>query len=63
MAERKPFLLRVPEALLDELRAWAEQEMRSLNGQIEWILRDALRRRGREPPEEGEGKRTTRRTS
>lgn len=48
MAERKPFLLRVPEELLEELRAWAEQEMRSLNGQIEWVLRDALRRRGRE---------------
>lgn len=48
MAERKPFLLRVPEELLAELRAWAEQEMRSLNGQIEWVLREALRRRGRD---------------
>ena len=43
--DRKPFLLRVPEDLLDEIRKWAEQEMRSLNGQIEWLLRDAVRRR------------------
>jgi hypothetical protein len=42
---RKPFLLRVPKELLDELRAWAAQDMRSLNGQIEYLLRDALRRR------------------
>lgn len=44
---RKPFLLRVPPELLDELRGWAEQEMRSLNGQIEFLLREALRRRGK----------------
>lgn len=54
--DKKGFLLRVPSPLLDELRRWAEQEMRSVNGQIEWILRDALRRRGRglsdAPPED-----------
>jgi len=44
---RKPFLLRVSPTLLAELRSWAEQDMRSLNGQIEFLLRDALRRRGR----------------
>jgi hypothetical protein len=43
--ERKGFLLRLPPQLLDELRRWAEQDMRSLNGQIEWLLRDALRKR------------------
>jgi hypothetical protein len=48
--ERKGFLLRLPPALLDELRRWAEQEMRSVNGQIEWIVREALgRRRGGDP--------------
>lgn len=47
MADKKGFLLRVPKPLLDELRAWAEDEMRSLNGQIEYLLRDALRRRKR----------------
>ena len=45
--DRKGFLLRLPPKLLDELRRWAEQDMRSVNGQIEWLLREALRRRGR----------------
>ena len=48
MSEKKPFLLRVPKPLLDELRGWAQDEMRSLNGQIEYLLREALRRRRRE---------------
>lgn len=43
--EDKKFLLRLPPRVFDELRRWAEQEMRSINGQIEWILRDALRAR------------------
>jgi len=45
MPERKPFLLRLPPKLHEELRRWAAQEMRSLNGQIEYLLREALRRR------------------
>jgi hypothetical protein len=45
VAERKPFLLRLPPDLHDELRAWADAELRSLNGQIEYLLRDAVRRR------------------
>lgn len=45
-AERKGFLLRLPPELLAELRRWANQEVRSLNGHIEYLLRDALRRRG-----------------
>lgn len=50
--EKKGFLLRIPPPLLDELRRWAEQDMRSINGQIEWILRNALRERlGRDPLE------------
>ena len=49
MAARKSFLIRVRPELLEGLRVWAEQEMRSVNGQIEWALRDALRRRGRGP--------------
>jgi len=48
--EKKGFLLRIPPPLLDELRRWAEQDMRSINGQIEWILRNALKERlGRDP--------------
>jgi hypothetical protein len=48
VAERKPFLLRVDRDLLDALQRWADDELRSLNGQIEFLLRDALRRNGRE---------------
>ncbi len=48
--EKKGFLLRLPPRLLEELRRWSEQEMRSINGQIEWILREALRERlGKDP--------------
>jgi hypothetical protein len=43
--ERKPFLLRVPPSLLAELRAWAGDELRSLNGHIEFLLREAVRKR------------------
>ena len=43
--KRKGFLLRLPPEVLEELRRWAEQEMRSLNGQIEYLLREALRKR------------------
>lgn len=42
---RKPFLLRLPRPLHDELRAWAEEELRSLNGHIEYLLRESVRRR------------------
>ena len=45
MSKRKPFLLRLPPDLLDELTRWAGDDLRSLNGQIEYILRDALKRR------------------
>ncbi len=47
MAEKKPFLLRVDRALLDAVQRWANDDLRSLNGQIEFLLRDALRRAGR----------------
>lgn len=48
--EKKGFLLRLPPQLFDELRRWAEQDMRSINGQIEWLLREALRQRlGHDP--------------
>jgi hypothetical protein len=57
MAERKSFLLRIDGHVLDALRRWADDDLRSLNGQIEFILRDALRQRGRlKPPgEDGSG--------
>lgn len=43
--ERKAFLVRLPPELHDELRRWASQELRSLNGQIEFLLRRAVKER------------------
>jgi len=43
--ERKAFLMRIDPALWAELEAWAQDELRSVNGQIEIVLRDAVRRR------------------
>ncbi|MBY0372935.1 MAG: Arc family DNA-binding protein [Bryobacteraceae bacterium] len=42
MAERKSFLIRVDERVLDQVKKWADDDLRSLNGQIEFLLRDAL---------------------
>ena len=42
MAKRKSFPLRLPPELLDELNRWASDELRSLNAQIEYVLRDAV---------------------
>ena len=50
MSERKPYLLRIPSDLLDELARWAKDDLRSLNAQIEYVLREAVRRRRNEPP-------------
>ncbi|MEO8127970.1 MAG: hypothetical protein ABJF23_19580 [Bryobacteraceae bacterium] len=47
MDERKSFLIRIDGALLNEVRRWADDDLRSLNGQIEFILRQALREKGR----------------
>jgi hypothetical protein len=49
VAEKKPFLLRVDRELLDAVQRWANDDLRSLNGQIEFLLRDALKRAGRTP--------------
>lgn len=49
MAERKPFLLRLDPALLEALQRWAADDLRSLNGQIEFLLRRALQGEGRHP--------------
>ncbi len=49
MVERKPFLLRVDPEVMAALRAWASDDLRSLNGQIEFLLRRALRDAGRLP--------------
>ncbi|MBI3791114.1 MAG: hypothetical protein HY275_09585 [Gemmatimonadetes bacterium] len=49
MAPRKPFLLRLDPAVHDALASWAADEFRSVNGHIEFLLRDALKRAGRAP--------------
>jgi hypothetical protein len=41
-AERKPFLLRIDPAVLEALTRWADDDLRSVNGQIEYLLRRAL---------------------
>ena len=45
--ENKSFVLRVDTATMDALELWAEDEFRSINGQLQWIIADALRRSGR----------------
>ena len=47
MAERKSFLLRIDGEVLDGVRRWADGDLRSLNSQIEFLLRKALRDAGR----------------
>jgi hypothetical protein len=49
VAERKPFLLRIDPQVLEALQRWAADDLRSVNGQVEFLLRAALRQAGREP--------------
>ena len=49
MAQRKAIPLRIHPRLYDALRRWAEDEFRSVNGQIEWLCNEALQRSGRLP--------------
>jgi hypothetical protein len=59
MSEKKRFLLRLDEKLFQALERWAADDLRSINGQIEFLLKDSLRRTGRlkaPPPEEAPGK-------
>jgi hypothetical protein len=48
----KPFLLRIDPKVLAAVQKWAEDDLRSVNGQIEYILRQALARRGVRLPEQ-----------
>ncbi|MFM8301488.1 MAG: Arc family DNA binding domain-containing protein [Gemmatimonadota bacterium] len=49
MSEKKAFLLRTDPALLDALQRWADDDLRSLNAQIDFLLRAALAKAGRAP--------------
>jgi len=46
-AEKKAYPLRINAAVLDAMQRWSNDELRSLNAQIEYVLRDALRKAGR----------------
>jgi hypothetical protein len=48
VAERKPFLLRIDRDVLDALQRWADDDLRSVNGQIEFLLRRVLKEAGRD---------------
>jgi hypothetical protein len=49
MAAKKPFALRIDEQLMKAVEKWAEDEFRSANGQIEWIIHESLKKSGRLP--------------
>ena len=47
MSEKKAYPLRISTDVLDAIQRWADDELRSVNAQIEYVLRDALRKAGR----------------
>lgn len=49
MAKKKPFVLRIEPEILKSIEKWAADEFRSSNGQIEWIIHEALKKSGRFP--------------
>ena len=56
MTDRKPFLLRIDREVIDALQRWADDDLRSLNGQIEFLLRKALKDAKREVGEKKDRK-------
>ena len=58
MAEKKTksFILRIDAATMDAIEAWAADEFRSTNGQLQWIITEALRKAKRLPKKRGERK-------
>ena len=55
MPSRKSFALRIDAKTLEAMQRWAKDDLRSLNAQIEFVLRDSLRKSGRLKPPPGEG--------
>ena len=47
MSKKKPFVLRLNEEILKDVEKWAADEFRSTNGQLEWMIREALKKAGR----------------
>lgn len=56
MSEKKAYPLRINAEVLAATQRWADDELRSLNAQIEYVIRDALRKAGRLPKPEQESK-------
>lgn len=56
MADKKNFVLRIDEETYKALEKWAADEFRSVNGQLEWIIDQALRQSGRKKASEKTGK-------
>ena len=54
MATKKPFVLRLDEKMMKALEKWSADEFRSTNGQLEWIIQEALKKAGRLPKSTGE---------
>ena len=48
-SSNRSFVLRIDGEMMDALERWAEDEFRSVNGQLQWIIAEALRRSGRKP--------------
>ena len=62
LAEKKAYPLRISSEVLDAMQRWAQDELRSVNAQIEYVLREALRKSGRmnsAPPESGQSEVTS----
>ncbi len=55
--DRKAFLLRIDPELWSELEGWAADELRSVNGQVEYLLRQAVQKRKKTLAAEAEGER------
>jgi hypothetical protein len=59
VADKKSFLLRIDREVLDALQRWASDDLRSLNGHVEFLLRDALKRAKRMPKQSAPGARSS----
>lgn len=56
MSEKKAYPLRISADVLNAVQRWSDDELRSLNAQIEYVLRDALRKAGRIPRQDDPGR-------
>lgn len=54
MSKKKPFVLRLDPEMLGAIEKWAADDFRSTNGQMEWLLHEALRKAGRVPKKKAE---------